>query len=186
MKLRRVLVNHGTKFECGGNSVEETERVSRRQFLTYTLMGVGGFMVAGISTPMIRAAIDPVLKQKVNSDMVAVTQTKDITNQPQKKDFKISQTDAWYTSEVTQTAWIYQDESGKFIALSPICKHLGCTVNWNGDPSNNEKFYCPCHGGLYTKDGTNVKGTPPLAPLDRYELEVKEGTIYLGKTKGGA
>lgn len=167
--------------------MEEIEKnvVSRRQFLNYTLMGVGGFMAAGITTPMIRFALDPVLKSKQSGDMVAVTLTKDITNQPQKKDFKVTQTDAWYTSEVTETAWIYQDESGEYVALSPICKHLGCTVNWNGDSSNKDKFYCPCHGGLYTKDGVNVKGTPPLAPLDKYELSVKDGTIYLG-TKGDA
>ena len=30
------------------------------------------------------------------------------------------------------------------------------------------KFYCPCHDGLYTKDGKNVEGTPPTRPLDRY------------------
>lgn len=162
---------------------EKVASVSRRQFLTYTLMGVGGFMAAGMTTPMIRSAIDPVLKSKQSGDMVAVTQTKDITTMPQKKDFKVTQTDAWYTSEVTETAWIYQDESGEYVALSPICKHLGCTVNWNGNPKSSEKFYCPCHGGLYTKDGTNVKGTPPLAPLDRYELSVKDGTIYLGKAK---
>ena len=37
-------------------------RVSRRQFLSYTLTGVGGFMAAGMLMPMVRFAIDPVLK----------------------------------------------------------------------------------------------------------------------------
>ncbi len=167
---------------------EEKSTVSRRQFLTYTLMGVGGFMAAGVTTPMIRAALDPLLKSKQNGGMVAVVQAKEITTEPQKKDFKIKQVDGWYESEATQSAWIYQDENDEYVALSPICKHLGCTVNWNGDSQNPNKFYCPCHGGMYTKDGINVKGTPPLAPLDQYELEVKDGTIYLGaaKARGGA
>lgn len=151
-------------------------------------MGVGGFMAAGITTPMIRAALDPVLQPKEEREMVAVVQAKEITSEPQKKDFKIKQTDGWYESEVIQTAWIYQDENDDYIALSPVCKHLGCTVSWNGDSANPNKFYCPCHGGMYTKDGTNIKGTPPLAPLDEYELKVKDGTIYLGaaKSRGGA
>ena len=38
--------------------------VSRRQFLNYTLTGVGGFMAAGMLMPMVRFAIDPVLKLK--------------------------------------------------------------------------------------------------------------------------
>ena len=38
------------------------QRVSRRQFLNYTLTGVGGFMAAGMLMPMVRFAVDPVLK----------------------------------------------------------------------------------------------------------------------------
>ncbi len=38
--------------------------MSRRQFLSYTLGGAGGFMAAGISLPMIRFAVDPVLTKK--------------------------------------------------------------------------------------------------------------------------
>ena len=53
----------------------------------------------------------------------------------------------------------------EIVALSPVCKHLGCTVDWDTDKANPDHFYCPCHGGLYTKDGSNVKGTPPVAPL---------------------
>ena len=66
---------------------------------------------------------------------------------------------------------------------SPVCKHLGCTVNWNSDKAHPNQFFCPCHGGRYTKDGINIKGTPPLAPLDVYESKVKDGTLYLGKAK---
>ena len=40
------------------------QRVSRRQFLSYTLTGVGGFMAAGMLMPMVRFAVDPVLKLK--------------------------------------------------------------------------------------------------------------------------
>lgn len=35
--------------------------VTRRQFLNYTLLGVGGFMAAGLVLPMARFAIDPLL-----------------------------------------------------------------------------------------------------------------------------
>ena len=45
-------------------------RVSRRQFLSYTLTGVGGFMAAGMLMPMVRFAIDPVLQTKAEGDFV--------------------------------------------------------------------------------------------------------------------
>ena len=41
-----------------------SNKVSRRQFMSYTLMGVGGFMASGMLMPMVRFAIDPVLQKK--------------------------------------------------------------------------------------------------------------------------
>ncbi|MFE8702224.1 ubiquinol-cytochrome c reductase iron-sulfur subunit [Cytobacillus sp. FJAT-54145] len=164
-------------------------RVSRRQFLNYTLTGVGGFMAAGMLMPMVRFAVDPVLKASAGGDFIATPQkVADITNEPTRVDFTFEQQDAWYTSEVTNTAWVYKDENGEIVALSPICKHLGCVVDWNKDKTNPDHFFCPCHNGLYTKDGTNVPGTPPIAPLDVYPFEERDGYLYLGKAKprGGA
>lgn len=159
------------------------DEVSRRQFLNYTLTGVGGFMAAGMLLPMVRFAIDPIMKQGAGQDMVAVVEESKITEEPQRFTFKVNQKDGWYESEVTQAAWVFKDKNGDIVALSPICKHLGCTVDWGTDPSHPNQFYCPCHGGRYTKDGTNVKGTPPLAPLDVYQKEVKDGKLYLGQAQ---
>ncbi|MBD1381689.1 QcrA and Rieske domain-containing protein [Metabacillus arenae] len=162
---------------------EKKHRVSRRQFLNYTLTGVGGFMAAGMLMPMVRFALDPVLRPAAAQDMVPVdVKLDELTEEPTRVDFTIKQVDAWYESEESRSAWVYK-EGDNIVALSPICKHLGCTVNWNSDKSNPNKFFCPCHYGLYDKDGTNVPGTPPLAPLDRYEHSVKDGTLYLGQAK---
>lgn len=61
------------------------------------------------------------------------------------------------------------------------CKHLGCTVGWNGglggskdvddydtDGLNDGRILCPCHQGQYDIHDTalNVPGTPPPKPLD--------------------
>ncbi len=156
-------------------------RVSRRQFLNYTLTGVGGFMAAGMLMPMVRFAIDPVLKAEAGGDFIATKlKVADITNEPTRVDFSYEQVDAWYTSEVTNSAWVYKNEAGEIVALSPVCKHLGCVVNWNGSENDPNMFYCPCHGGLYEKSGKNVPGTPPTAPLDSYPTQEKDGILYLG------
>ncbi|MGM9987500.1 MAG: ubiquinol-cytochrome c reductase iron-sulfur subunit [Bacillaceae bacterium] len=165
----------------------EGSKVSRRQFLTYTLTGVGGFMAATVVSPLVRFAVDPVLKGEAAGDFVVVAAESEITNEPKSFDFKVKEVDGWYKTEAAKTAWIYKDDNGKLVALSPICKHLGCTVKWNGDSNFQNEFFCPCHLGRYEKDGTNIKGTPPLAPLDRYDLKVEDGKIKLGKArpKGG-
>lgn len=156
--------------------------VSRRQFLGYTLTGVGGFMAASMLMPMVRFAVDPVLQKKDGGDFIATSQkVSDLTEQPVRVDFSFEQVDGWYTSDVTNSAWVYK-EGDKVVALSPVCKHLGCTVNWGGDPAQPEQFFCPCHLGRYEKNGKNIAGTPPLGPLDQYEVSEKDGFVMIGKT----
>ena len=43
---------------------DKKKQVSRRQFLNYSLTGLGGFMAAGMLVPMLRFAVDPVLQSK--------------------------------------------------------------------------------------------------------------------------
>lgn len=156
-------------------------RVTRRQFLTYSITGVGGFMAAGMLMPMVRFAVDPLLQTKADGDFVLTSQKiAEITEEPIKVDFTFEQTDAWYKSDVTETAWVYKS-GDKIVALSPVCKHLGCTVNWAGDSAHPDQFFCACHAGRYEKTGANIKGTPPTGPLDEYEVADKDGYLMLGK-----
>lgn len=158
-------------------------RVSRRQFLSYTLTGVGGFMAAGMLMPMVRFALDPVLQQHDSGDFVPTSQKiADLTETPVKVDFTFEQVDAWYKADVTNTAWVYKD-GDKIVAISPVCKHLGCMVDWEHKDGHKNQFYCPCHAGRYEKNGANIAGTPPLGPLDEYEVQEKDGYLLLGPTK---
>ncbi|SFK00240.1 menaquinol-cytochrome c reductase iron-sulfur subunit [Halobacillus dabanensis] len=163
--------------------MSDKKRVSRRQFLNYTLTGVGGFMAAGMLAPMVRFAIDPVLTKKESGDFVSVASVDEITNEPQRFEWTIDQVDAWYESEVQKTAWVYRNENDEIVALSPICTHLGCTVDWASNEEYPNEFFCPCHGGRYKKNGENIPGTPPTAPLPHFEFKVEEGMLYLGEAK---
>ncbi|GAB4073586.1 menaquinol-cytochrome c reductase iron-sulfur subunit [Barrientosiimonas marina] len=162
---------------------KDKQPVSRRQFLNYTLTGVGGFMAAGLIVSPLRMAIDPVLQKETNDGDFSNVQiaVDDITSEPQRVDWEISQQDGWYESDVTKSAWVFKNDNGDIVALSPICKHLGCVVSWEGSDDHPDKYYCPCHGGLYYKDGENVPGTPPPKGLDIYEQKVENGMLFLGK-----
>lgn len=161
-----------------------SQKVSRRQFLNYTLMGVGGFMGAAMVMPMLRFAVDPALKANASGDFINTgLKISEITETPTRVDYKLKVQDGWYEAEETRTAWVYKDEGGDVVALSPVCKHLGCTVNWEGDEKHKNEFYCPCHGGRYEKNGKNIPNTPPIGPLDLYDMQEKDGVLYLGNTK---
>lgn len=65
-----------------------------------------------------------------------------------------------------------------FIALSSICPHLGCRVHWE---SHNNRFFCPCHNGVFDPQGKPVSGPPKAAEqeLSRYPLKVEGGLLYI-------
>jgi Rieske Fe-S protein len=65
-----------------------------------------------------------------------------------------------------------------FIALSSICPHLGCRVHWE---PHNQRFFCPCHNGVFSPEGKPVSGPPKAAEqeLSRYPLKVEGGLLYI-------
>ncbi len=70
-----------------------------------------------------------------------------------------------------------------FIALSSVCPHLGCQVKWEG---NNNRFFCPCHNGVFDANGKATEGPPAVAgqSLDQYKLMVADGLLYIEVTVG--
>ena len=65
-----------------------------------------------------------------------------------------------------------------FVALSSTCPHLGCQVHWEGQ---NNRYYCPCHGGTFDPSGKGTGGPPGDAgqSLPRYSLAVQKGLLYI-------
>ncbi len=154
------------------------KQMSRRQFLSYTLGGAGAFMAGGMALPMIRFAVDPILAKKTEGTFVKVVEESKITSEPQEFKFQVHQVDGWYESDPQMAAWITRGQDGIY-ALSPVCKHLGCTINWNTQGNNN--YFCPCHEAEYTIDGKQLKVAPN--PLDEYDVKVQDGWVYLGPIK---
>lgn len=154
------------------------KEMSRRQFLTYTLGGATAFMMGGVALPMVRFAVDPILHKKGEGDFVKVVEARAITDEPQEFHFELKQQDGWYLSTSKLTAWIRKDASGKIYALSPICKHLGCTVGWDSDRNFPDEYHCPCHGAHYTKEGKQL--AVASSPLDEYKVMIKDDWVYLG------
>ena len=73
------------------------------------------------------------------------------------------------------SVYILTDDGREFAALSNICTHLGCRVRWIAD---NQQFFCPCHNAAFDKEG-NILAGPPPRPLDRFEVKVEDGQLFI-------
>jgi Rieske Fe-S protein len=65
-----------------------------------------------------------------------------------------------------------------FLALSSTCPHLGCQVHC--EPQNN-RFFCPCHNGVFDPAGKATTGPPAEArqSLPHYALKIEQGLIFI-------
>lgn len=61
-----------------------------------------------------------------------------------------------YTLPSGATALV-TNTGAEVVALSDVCPHLGCKVHWEEE---KREFFCPCHGGVFAKDGTALAGPP--------------------------
>jgi Rieske Fe-S protein len=70
---------------------------------------------------------------------------------------------------------VAQPTSGKAVAFSAICTHMGCTVAPSG-----AKLNCPCHGSVFDAlTGKNVSGPAPK-PLPAVDVHVADGNVVTG------
>ena len=64
------------------------------------------------------------------------------------------------------------------IALTSMCTHQGCTVDWDKD---NSVLACPCHQSKFKTDGT-VESGPATTPLTQFDAII-DGDLVLVQTK---
>jgi Rieske Fe-S protein len=71
-------------------------------------------------------------------------------------------------------------EGDRLTAFDTRCPHLGCQVHW--EPAETQ-FVCPCHNGVFDREGTATAGPPAAAgqSLSRAPLAIDatSGTVFL-------
>ena len=69
-------------------------------------------------------------------------------------------------------------KEGPVIAMSAACTHMGCIVQWQ---DSDQKYHCPCHGGLFTEYGKPDKSSSVLylTSLPRLDTKIENDKIYV-------
>ena len=77
-------------------------------------------------------------------------------------------------SAVAGSAWLVRRSAGDLVAFDPRCTHAQCAYDW----TDQARFACLCHAGLFRVDGTVISGPPPR-PLERFGVREADGSIEL-------
>lgn len=74
----------------------------------------------------------------------------------------------WETAE--RPLYLLRD-GDEVVAIDARCTHLGCTVR-----HKEGEFRCPCHGGVFDREGAPLSG-PVREPLRTLEARVVKGAV---------
>lgn len=151
------------------------EELSRRRFFEKISIGLGALCTAILGVPLVGFVLAPLFRA-TPVKWISVGKV---------DDFEIGKTVTvafndpsplpWAGITAKGAAWLRRAGENEFIAFSVNCTHLGCPVRWLPDA---ELFMCPCHGGVYYKDGSVAAGPPPR-PLVRYDVRVVNGQVKI-------
>jgi menaquinol-cytochrome c reductase iron-sulfur subunit len=155
--------------------VEAPEVLSRRRFLEKLSIALGGLCAAIVGLPLIGFVIAPLFR-KVPEQWTVLGKV---------GDFQIGKTVSvnvldtsplpWAGITARNAVWLRRESDTSFVAFSANCTHLGCPVRWM---EGADLFLCPCHGGVYYRDGSVAAGPPPR-PLFRYDVRIENGEVKI-------
>ena len=138
------------------------EKSGRRTFLGVCLGGLAAVVGAAITWPVYR--------------YLAPRSSATTTARVEIAEKDVPEGEAKFFEFNGASAVLLRKPGGGLIALSAVCTHMGCIVQWEKD---RQDFLCPCHGGHYTADGAVVSGPPPK-PLTKLPMTVTNGVITIG------
>ncbi|MGP8269723.1 MAG: ubiquinol-cytochrome c reductase iron-sulfur subunit [Terracidiphilus sp.] len=149
--------------------VEETNDKTTRRFFMAAAGAAGIAYTAALAYPIYRYLASPA---EMAMEATAVTEVtlKDAQKQPLGSVlmFKFG----------SAPAMLIHHQDGRWIALTAVCTHLGCTVQYEPQA---DRVHCACHGGVYNAyTGANVSGPPPK-PLRLFKVAVSETGVDVSR-----
>jgi cytochrome b6-f complex iron-sulfur subunit len=148
-------------------STERSNGSERRVFLKVAIGAAGCCYAAAIGYPVYKYLASPIEKAEANAKVTEVTL-------PDAQ--KLATGSALMFKFGTRPCLLIHHADGTWVALSAVCSHLGCTVQYQ---AAQNRIFCACHGGVYDpKTGANVSGPPPK-PLNSYKTTLSEKGIVV-------
>jgi Rieske Fe-S protein len=138
------------------------EEVTRREFARYLVLGTGAMAVGNVG-------------------LAAWTQLRTINRGSPRPivaaaDVPLGGTHLFRYPSEADPAVLLRVDADQIVAFSQKCTHLGCVVYFQAD---EHRWHCPCHEGNFEAQTGAVISGPPLRPLGRIEVELRDdGMIW--------
>jgi menaquinol-cytochrome c reductase iron-sulfur subunit len=157
---------------------DDTAGTSRRRFMLTGIGIMGAGVGAIIAAPAMPYVLHPLFNETTSGsdDYVAAGKPSQFSSTPVKVDLFADKVDAWNRVENVKigSAWVLE-QGGQLIALSTVCPHLGCSIDFDAEAG---KFKCPCHKSWFTLAGEVEEGPSPRG-LDQLEVKTEDKLVAI-------
>lgn len=153
--------------------------LERRSFLGLTA-AITGLLSLVVGVPVVAVFLSPWLRRRAGATHWVSTGTpaSELEAEPKLVEYRYPYQEGWYTATRTRRVLVLPQQ-GAFTVFDTECTHLGCMVTWR---SEEQQFYCPCHGGIFDPQGRPVSG-PVSEPLRQLPARVSaDGELQVGES----
>jgi menaquinol-cytochrome c reductase iron-sulfur subunit len=156
--------------------MSDEPQIKRDSFLKIAILGIGGFIGVSLGIPAIAYIASPARIENQSQVWIRVGSTSKVEiGTPTLFRIKITRKTGWIVNEEELTVYVLTENGRDYIVMSNICTHLGCRVRWIEEKG---QFFCPCHNGVFNKQGQVVSGPPPK-PLNQFQVKVEDNAIFV-------
>jgi menaquinol-cytochrome c reductase iron-sulfur subunit len=152
--------------------------LSRRGLLMKLGILSNGVVAAALAVPIVRFLLSPITRGRGNG-YLAWVQLGNVSAFPEGETrlatFRNPLVMPADGKTVDTACWVRRIQGDRFQVFAVNCMHLGCPVRWF---PQSGLFMCPCHGGVYYRDGSRASG-PPERGLFEYPNKVENGLITI-------
>lgn len=158
----------------GGNDAA----ITRRSFFMKLGILFNGVVAAALAVPVVGFLLSSITRGRANGYLSWVS-LGPVTQFPEGetrlatfRNPNVMPTDG---KTVDTACWVRHVAGDQFQIFAINCAHLGCPVRWF---PQSGLFMCPCHGGVYYRDGARASG-PPQRGLFQYLYKIENGLITI-------
>jgi Rieske Fe-S protein len=148
---------------------------NRRNVLKIMFVGAISFVVAACTRNTSSLSSEATQSENTSTPETTQTETSTETNAATANvittinDLAVGQS-LEFTSLAGTSAILFRSSENKVYALSRICTHEGCSVDFD---MNQNRLICPCHGANYeASDGSVISG-PTTKSLAKIKVEIQ-------------
>lgn len=149
--------------------------MEKRSFCKIVVFGAGAMSALFVAGPLIATAMSPVLQRRKGPAWRSLGDLAQFEPGAVQKAYVEVKREDWANLLQSKGVYVSRRPDGEVIVFSRNCTDLSCPIAW--DPRSG-CFFCPCHGGIFNKDGERLAG-PPKRPLYRYAARIREGRLEI-------